>query len=121
MDEEKHTFLQEFSCRGHVEQKSLQSCKKSHLDLAICQNWCFGQFYHSRIEVLQNYSASFLSAFLMKSERTSKRIERNFKTQNLSLGNAILLLAVILTCFYAKQFTKSTTRRGLLVTKLLQN
>ena len=31
--------------------------QKSHL--AIWQKWCFGQFYHPRIEVLQNCSASF--------------------------------------------------------------
>ena len=53
--------------------------------------------------------------------RKSEKVGGNFETQNPSLGNAIVLLAVILTCFYAKQFTKSTTRRGLLVTKLLQN
>ena len=30
------------------------------------QNWCFFQFYHSRIEVLQNYSAVFVSVTFVR-------------------------------------------------------
>jgi hypothetical protein len=44
--------------------------------LAIWQNWSFGPFYHSRIEVLQ-----IAHLLALVSERKSK-IERKFKTKN---------------------------------------
>ena len=52
-------------------------------------NWCYGQFYQSRIEVLQ--IAQFLALVIFcvnfSSERKSERIERKFKTQNPNLSS----------------------------------
>ena len=48
--------------------------------MAIWQNWCFGHFYHSRIEVLQNCSACLSVSFSL--EKKSERNETKFKTQN---------------------------------------
>ena len=53
--------------------------KKAIWHVAIWQNWCFGQFYQSRIEVLQNCSAFFVSVSLMrgKFEGTRESILEN--------------------------------------------
>ena len=51
--------------------------------MTIWENWCFGQFYHSRIEFLQNCPV-FLSVSFSR-ERKSERNERKYKTQNLIL------------------------------------
>jgi hypothetical protein len=41
-------------------------CKKNLGTSQFGKNWCFGQFYHPGIEVLQNCSASFFSVSLMR-------------------------------------------------------
>ena len=48
-----------------------------------CQNWSFGPFHHSSIEVLQIAQLLALVFFpSFSSERKSERIERKFKTEN---------------------------------------
>ena len=45
------------------------------------QNWCFGQFYHSRIDVLQIAQLLVLFIFMsVSSENKSEKIKRKFKT-----------------------------------------
>ena len=60
--------------------------KKATWHLAIWKNWCFGQFYHSRIQVLQIAQLMALVIFvlvsLMWAVRKSERIERKFKKRN---------------------------------------
>ena len=63
-------------------QQNCKLYKKNYL--ALCNLAKFGQFYHSRIEVLQNYSAySFLSVSLVK-ENLRELIEFRF-SQNPNL------------------------------------
>ena len=59
--------------------------KKDILCLAIWQNWCFGQFYPSRIEVLQ-HCAPFVASFSRKRKIWGN--ERKFKTQKPDLTKA---------------------------------
>ena len=54
--------------------------KKSIWHLMICQNWWFGQFYPSRIEILQNSSACFESVSLMRGKFEGTR--GNLKHKN---------------------------------------
>ena len=50
--------------------------------MAIWQSWCYGQFKCSKIEVLQNCSAFFMSVSLVRGK--SQRIEMKFKTNKSS-------------------------------------
>ena len=50
--------------------------------LAIWQNWCFGQFKHSRIDFCK--IAQIFTYVCFSNERKSEIIDRKFKTQNLS-------------------------------------
>ena len=58
--------------------------KKAILQLTIWQNWCFIQFYHPRIEVLQLAELLAPIGFFV-----SFSIERKFKTQNPNLDGDI--------------------------------
>ena len=58
--------------------------------MTIGKNWCFGQFYRSRIEVLKITKlltfVIFVSVSLVR--KKPERIERKFKTQNPNLGDS---------------------------------
>ena len=60
---------------------NLPTCKKTIWHLAIWQNWCFGQFYHSKIEVLQ--IAQLLAIFIFVSfslvRENLRGLRENFK------------------------------------------
>ena len=56
--------------------------KKNIWHLAIWQNWCFGQFYHSKIENLTLILSQFslITGFLRKREKIFYTYSETFKT-----------------------------------------
>jgi hypothetical protein len=59
--------------------KSIQYYKKKVIwHLAIWQNWCFGQFYQSRIEVLQDWSASLMGG---KNDKTREFLIQKIRSE----------------------------------------
>ena len=51
----------------------------------LAQNWCFGQFYHSRIELLQNHSAFFVSLSLVRGK--FEGIRENLRHKNWAIDD----------------------------------
>ena len=62
--------------------RTLNYTKKTIWHLAIWQNWCFGQFYHSKICNIEKFT--FFSVFLVKGK--SERIERINFTESSGLS-----------------------------------
>ena len=60
---------------------------------AIWQNWYFGQFYHSKVEVLQNCSGFFCADSLVRGKS-----ERKFKTKQSSLIQSFQTYVNIKSC-----------------------
>ena len=71
--------------------------KKAIWHLAIWQNWSFGQFYHSRIEVLQNCSP-FLCQFLWRGKFEGRK---EFIFQKIrAFSNIVTALIVSMVVFH---------------------
>ena len=61
-----------------------EKLEKAIWHLAFWQNWCFGQFYHSKNEVFQNCSAFFVSISLVRLK--FERIKRKSRSEKSSQG-----------------------------------
>ena len=92
--------------------------KLTFIHLAIWQNWCFGQFYHKRIDVLQNCSVFFVSDLASENLRGLRELflqknpaQKHSKT-NFS-NHHCLTKANIKICFEYVSICKFRTQRTL--------